>query len=143
MVRSTLVVAFVVVLSFTVGAASRERVEDVCSFGGALCVAGELARMECSALAPDVAYRVAVESMARLASDVLRAVFVETSIEVVPVCAPARSPFVEGNGEASGSGTVVEKMLLGGRAVTGMLPFGCTVVVDPSLAPVVGLFTLS
>ena len=131
-------VALVIALSFTVGAASLERVEDVCSFGGALCVTGGLARIERSALAPDVAYRVAVavESVDRLASDELRAVFVETSVEVAPVCAPTRSPFVEGNGEASGSGTVVEKMSPCGREVTGTLPFGCTVVV-PSLAPVV------
>ncbi len=129
-------VALIAALSFTVGAASRERVEDVCSFGGALCVTGGLARIERSAFAPDVAYRVAVESVDRLASDELRAVFIETSVEVAPVCVPARSPLVEGNGEASGSGTVVEKMSLVGRAVTGTLPFGCTVVV-PSLAPVV------
>ena len=132
--RSPVVVALIAVLSFVDGAASGERGADLCS----LCVAGGMARIERSALAPDVAYRVAVavESVTRLVSDVLRAAFVGTPVEVAPVCAPARSPFVEAEAETSGSGTVVEKMSLGGRAVTGTLPFGCTVVV-PSFLPIV------
>ncbi len=118
-------VVVVVVLSFVSGAVSRASDDCVCSLAGAFCAAGGLARIERSALAPEVAYRVVVtvESALRLVSDVvllLRVALVEASVAVAPVCALARPLFVDCD---SGSCKVVEKMSLGGREVMGMLPF--------------------